>query len=129
MSQVRWQVKRTGDGGYEGVVILPTSLAQLARHPSNDLHVTRPSYLRRTKPLAVRATSNTKAGALAHAAGIAQRIASNPLLQAALPPGSAQAIKAIDYLSKSAAAGKLASASKKIVGKGAKRLAKALKFW
>jgi len=130
MSQIRWTTRRTGNGSYEGTIILPTSFSQIVRAPGNEhVRARRPDLLRRTKPIAVTARGPSKAHALAQAASVASRIANNPLLQAALPPGSSQAIKAIDYLSKSAAAGKLASASKKIVGKGAKRLAKALKFW
>gem|GEM_PF-4890002 len=79
--------------------------------------------------LPVRARGRTKADALSNAAGIAGQIASSPVLQAVLPPGASNAIGAVKMLSKYAKVGKLDKALGKIAGKGAKRLAKALKFW
>ena len=71
----------------------------------------------------------SKAGALADAAGLAAKLASNPILAAMLPPGTANAVKVTAALAKAANLGKLEDVAKKLVGKGARRLAKKLKFW
>lgn len=78
---------------------------------------------------AAAAVAQGKAGALSQAASVAQGLLDNPLVRAALPPGSGVAIDAIKMLASSAAAGDLASAAKKVVGAGAKRLFDKLKFW
>lgn len=93
--------------------------------------LTLPPMIFRGKPAAIRvkAGARTRAGAIAKAAGIASQIADSPLLQAALPPGSAIAVKAISKLARAALKGKAGKVLKKLVGKGAKRLIKSLKFW
>jgi hypothetical protein len=90
----------------------------------------KPGFLKAGKPIKLKAKGETPASALAQAAGIAKTVANNPYLAAVLPPGTGAAITAVDYLARSAAAGKLSSAAKKVVGKGAKRLKSALsKLW
>lgn len=110
-------MRKLPTGDWAGMITMVPTGAISATHPAG-------------KPIRLVATSKTKAGALAKAAGVAAMIANNPLLSAVLPPGSGVALKAIARLSKSAAAGKLEKAAKKYAGKGAKRLVKALKkFW
>jgi len=104
---IKWSMHRLADGSFRGVVVLPTG----------------------PKGLAVRAKAKTKEDALHRAAVVAQAVADNPLVSAALPPGTAVAVKAIGFLAKSSAAGVLGDAMKKVTGEGAKRLADALKFW
>ncbi len=110
VQRVRWTLRRMPGGDYEGEIYLPMIGQNGACLP-------------------VRARGKTKADALNNAAGIAQQIASSPVLQAVLPPGASNAIGAVKMLSKFAKVGKLDKAMGKLVGKGAKRLAKALKFW
>jgi hypothetical protein len=86
-----------------------------------------PGAFKAGKPVSLKVKGKTKASALASAASVAKQIANNPYLSAVLPPGTGAAISAVEYLSKSAAAGKLEKAAKKVVGKGAKRLYKSLK--
>lgn len=98
--------------------------------PDIDAEGAMARIVRAGRPIKLVAKSRTRAGALAKASAFAQKIAANPLLAAALPPGTSKALAVISALSKSAAAGKLEAASKKIVGRGAKRLVAALKkFW
>lgn len=114
---IRWTIRTLPSGDKEGMVTLYPTAALPSGHPAGA-------------PIRFRATSKTKAGALAKAASVAQMIAANPLMAAVLPPGTGSALKAVVALSKSAAAGKLRKAAKKYSGKGAKRLIKALKkFW
>ncbi len=104
------------------MVILPASMAQCIRANGGRRPRRRKGL---DKPIATQAQGETKADALASAAALAQRLANNPLLAAAMPPGTAAAVAAMSKIATSAAAGKVT----KVVGKGAKRLAKALKFW
>ena len=114
---IKWQAKQLPGGEWAGMITMV---------PTGNL----PSGHRAGKPIRLVAKSKTKAGALAKAASVANKLASNPILSAVLPPGTGAAIKAVSFLSESAAAGKLEKAGKKLVGKGAKRLFKALKkFW
>jgi len=118
---VQWTMQKLPSGDWAGMITLvPTSNGQGAMART----------LRRGRPIKMVAKSRTRAGALAKASAYAERIANNPILAAALPPGTGQAIKVISVLAKSAAAGKLEKAAKKLTGRGAKRLVKALKkFW
>lgn len=118
MPVVTFKARKTRGGGWNAVVSMPTIPGcQPAGYP--------PGVPIRT----VAKDRDSKANALADAASLASRLAKNPMLAALLPPGTAQAVKVTELLAKSAAAGKLASAAKKLVGPGAKRLAKKLKFW
>lgn len=113
---VRWSMRKLPNGLYEGMITLTPQTAAGPWSPS--------------KPLRMKAQGKSKAAALAKASSVADKILANPLIRDALPPGSQTALAAVKYLSKSAAAGKLEKAAKKIVGKGAKRLFKKLKkFW
>ena len=107
---IRFAVRRTGSG-FEGEVILPIGATDAAGFARHRVHVT--------------AKGPTRESALSKAAGVADQIAQNPIVQAALPPGSGAAVSALKYLSKTG----IDKGMKKIVGAGAKRLAKALKFW
>jgi len=118
---VQWTMQKLPTGNWAGMITLvPDCNGQgaLAR------------TVRQGLPIKLVAKSRTKAGALAKAAAYAERIANNPILAAALPPGTGQALKVISVLAKSAAAGKLEKVAKKLTGRGAKKLYKALKkFW
>ncbi len=112
MPKIKWKLTRRGPDKWVGLIVLPSSGAGYGR----GLNVRGPA-------------ATTKAGALAQAAGIANQIANNPLLAAAFPPGTGVAVKAISKLAIAAAKGKAGKILKKLTGKGAKRLVKALKFW
>ncbi len=118
---VQWTMQKLPTGNWAGMItMVPDCNGQgdVAR------------AVRQGMPIKLVAKSRTKAGALAKASAYAEQIANNPILAAALPPGTGKALKIISVLSKSAAAGKLEKAAKKLTGKGAKRLVKALKkFW
>lgn len=79
----------------------------------------------------VKATGHgrTKAEALKQAETMLSKLTGNPIVQAALPPGTGKAVQAIGRIADAAAGGDAAGALKGLAGKGAKRLAKALKFW
>ena len=115
MSGVQWRARKLPDGSWEGMV--------------SFVPIANAGKFRAGKIVKLSAKASTQAKALKKASSVADMITSNPILKAALPPGSGVAIKAIKHLSKAAIKGKLKKAAKKIVGKGAKRLAKALKFW
>lgn len=120
---IRWHMRKLPNGEFEGMITLvPTQTIPGAAYGM-------PGKLTKGKPVKLVAQSASKAGALAKASSVADQLLNNPIVAAALPPGSGQAVKAIKYLSKAANAGKLASAAKNVVGNGAKRLASALKFW
>ncbi len=111
--KLKWEMRKLRGGGYAGIIMLPTG-----RMPG-----------RRKKVLRVQATSKSKSSALLKAAGIAASIAENPIMQSVLPPGSSKAIRAVAKLAAAAKVGKLEKTLLKYTGKGAKRLAKKLKFW
>lgn len=118
---VQWTMEPLPSGGWAGMITLV---------PISNGRGAMARTIRRGRPIKLVAKSRTKAGALAKASAFAEQIAANPLLASVLPPGTGQALKVISVLSKSAAAGKLEKASKRLVGKGAKRLKRALKkFW
>lgn len=118
---VKWSMRQLPTGQWEGMITLVPA--------KNISHHSLPGKWTKGKPVRLKARSKSKAGALLKAASVANAIANNPILSAALPPGSKVAIKAVNFLAKSAVVGKLEKATGKIVGKGAKRLIKALKFW
>lgn len=95
-SGIKWNLRRTANG-WEGEISLPGGIA-------------------------TKAPGQTKAKALRNAAGLADQIMSNPVLQTALPPQAALALKGIKLLSNAKAAG----AIKNVVFKapGLKKLAK-----
>lgn len=110
--KLKWEMRKLRGGGYAGIIMLPTGRAG-----------------RRKRILRIQATSKSKSSALLKAAGIAASIAENPIMQAVLPPGSSKAIRAVAKLAAAAKLGKLEKTLLKYSGKGAKRLAKKLKFW
>lgn len=73
--------------------------------------------------------AKTQAGAIMKAASLASSLESNPIFQAIAPPGTLASIKAARMLAKGLKAGSALKVLKKFSGKGAKRLAKKLKFW
>jgi hypothetical protein len=108
--KIKWKVVPRKGGGFWGTIVLPAGTA--------------------TVPITARGA--TQREALANASGLASSLLDNPILKAALPPGSGAAIEAVKMLSKAVGAGKLKKAMNKLVGKGAKRVGKALKklkFW
>jgi hypothetical protein len=128
---VKWAMRTHPDGTVTGEVYVPQR-AIPGISPSGYIKASSRREripARRGQAPAPAAVAQTKAGALAQAAGVAQGLLDNDLIRAALPPGSGVAIDAIKMLASSAAAGDLASAAKKVVGKGAKRLFDKLKFW
>lgn len=76
-------------------------------------------------PIKVSTKASSKRGALARAATVADSILSNPILQAALPPGAPLAIQAVKAIATSTDIGETLS---HYAGDGAKRLADALGF-
>lgn len=72
------------------------------------------------------ASGKTKAQAIAEAADIAIRIASNPAMAAMLPPGTLAALLVARKLGQSALAGKARRYLKTIGGPGGNRLRRAL---
>jgi len=106
---ITFSVKRAKDGLWTGQVVMPVG----------------PAGATRGQAVTVATKAKSKSDALAKAAGLAQQIASNPIVQAALPPGAGPAVQALKMLGQSGAA----EGMKKLVGAGAKRIAKALKFW
>jgi hypothetical protein len=114
MSAIKFKMRRTPQG-FDGMIVVPHGACRL------------PSGTTQPGPLAVKASSKNPAAALAKAANVADAIASNPMLAAVMPPGTAVALKATKFLASSAAAGKLGSALKRVSGPGAKRLVSAFK--
>jgi hypothetical protein len=68
-----------------------------------------------------------KAAALSHAADMAKKILSNPILAAIMPPQAAIAIKAISAISKLAHMGKIGSIWRRFRGPAMRRLAAVIK--
>lgn len=131
-TRVRWKIRRLGNGSYEGMVILPGSVQAVAdnwlRSRKVPAHVRRRAVKRFSAGQVTRAAKGRSAGhALARAAAGAHKLLQNPLVQAAMPPGSAAAVKGLAIASKYVSAGDVASAAKKIGGPGAKRLFGAIK--
>ena len=120
--KINFRVRRDGPL-WTGEIQLPIGPGALAPTALPGL----PMGIRPTtgQSIAVTAKGSSKSDALHKAAGIAEQIASNPLVQAALPPGAGAAVSALKLLGKSGAA----EGMKKLVGDGAKRIASALKFW
>lgn len=79
--------------------------------------------------LTATAPGDSKGQAIARAAQLAENMLENPILAALVPPQAKLALAVAKKLGVAQHAGKLASVTSKIVGPGAKRLAKALKFW
>ena len=79
-------------------------------------------------PITVGASGESQADALANAAGLAESIASNPVLQALLPPGTLLAIRSARTLGKAARAGgsALKGALSRLRGPGKRRLGRQL---
>jgi len=118
MPVMTFRARKTRGGGWNAVLSLPT------------LPGACPPGFPPGSPLRIKATERpSKAAALEDAASLAARLAANPLLAAMLPPGTAQAVAITEQLAKAAKLGKLSKVASKLVGKGAKRLAKKLKFW
>ncbi len=108
--KIKWKVQPRKGGGFFGTIVLPVGLA--------------------TVP--VTAPGTTQRAAIKNAAGLAEKMLSNPLVKAALPPGSGAAIAAVKLIGKYAGKGMLKKGMKLLKGKGARRIGKALKklkFW
>ena len=115
---IHWSMRQLPSGDYQGMI---------AFVPGQSIAV--PGFAKsfpKGKPIKLKASGKTKAQALAKAASVAKMVMDNPILKDVMPPGSHTALAAVEYLSKSASAGKLASAAKKFTGAGAKRLIKGL---
>lgn len=107
MAKIAWNIKPIR-GGYCATIITPDG---------------------RGGAMTIKQRGKTKTDAILKAAGIAARIAGNPIMSAILPPGSAKAIMVAGKLAAAVKLGKGAKFLKKLTGKGAKRLVKKLKFW
>lgn len=123
--EVKFAVKRRG-GLWEGTVLLPIGLMERVseRVPARRGAV-------RTHKAGIKATvkAGDKGSAIAQAASLADQIVSNPLVAAALPPGTGAAVKALKVIGQNAPLGKLDDALKKLTGAGAGRIIDTLKFW
>lgn len=136
--RVQWKLRKLGDGSYEGTVVLPGALSQIVRAmpspagmPARRVRMVKARMLKRPgvakRRVKVTRRASTPAGALSKAAAMADRLASNPLIQAAMPPGTTAAIKGLGIAAKLAQSGQLQKAGKFLKGKGAKRLFGAIK--
>lgn len=129
--RVSWRVRKVGDG-WEGTVLLPASLRQCVRAipaPTRDHRAVRARVARAVPSARMKASAAApdKASALMQAAGMAERIMSNPLVQSAMPPGTGAAVRGIGIAAKLAKDGRVQDIGKAIAGPGAKRLVGALK--
>lgn len=113
MPQIKFRVFRQRQGGtykWFGRIDLPIGVQpQTAMLP-----------LAQQKPvvtLPVTAPGTSKESALANAANLASKIASNPFMQAVMPPGTGAALKATQLAAKYGP-----GVMKKITGEGAKRV-------
>lgn len=98
--RVKWNLRPSAGGGYEGEIVIPMPVS--------------------AAPVKVSTRGRSKQQALQRAAAAANSIVSNPLLSAVLPPGTGVAVKAITSLATDPAA------ITRFAGPGAKRLVKAL---
>lgn len=102
---IKFSLKRQSDGLWVGELVIPVG----------------PPGATRGQAIAITAADAKKPDALKKAAGVAEQILANPIIQAALPPGTGAAISAVKTLA--------SGGTVRAVGEGAKRLASALKFW
>lgn len=122
--KIRFECRRQGNQ-WEGTIELPLSaMRAVPGMAPGGAPMLMPGG-RTQHRIKVQAKGATKGAALNRAAGIAESLLDNPILQAALPPGSGAAISAVKMLAKSG----IAKGLKNLTGKGAKRIASALKFW
>jgi hypothetical protein len=111
MSAVHWKLRRTAEG-WEGIIML----AGASDGPMRGN--------------AIAVLGADPADALLKAGVLAKNIASNPIVAAALPPGTAAAVKAVTNIARAVKTGDVQKVLKRYGGPGAKRLAKALRrFW
>jgi hypothetical protein len=105
MSVVKWKLRRIG-GGWAGTITLPVG------------------------PCSVKATGRgpTKATALSRASGLAEKVLNDPLLQAAMPPQAALALRGVKQLSSVAKQGQGAvkAVTKALKSKTLRKVGKAL---
>jgi len=77
----------------------------------------------------VNATGESKGEAISRAAVLAEKVMDNPIVAALMPPQAKLAFEVAKKLGVAQNVGKLADVASTVVGPGAKRLVKALKFW
>jgi hypothetical protein len=131
MSQtITWKLRRVADGGYEGMIVLPTTWGAVAA--SSGMPGAVQSLMAKGKastPLALKSGAQPDAAsAIDKAASLAQQALNNPLIRDLLPPGANTALavaKGVADAVKSGAAG----SAVKALSSGAQSLAKSLKFW
>lgn len=129
-SKIQFRVRKTADG-YEGMFILPASVASIAQtrkrmYPS--IQIPR-AVLKQKKRIAVRSdVSDTPAGALSQAADGALALLKNPLIKAAMPPQAQAALKAAGMAADFIKSGKPEEAIR-AAGKIGKSIVNKLKFW
>lgn len=115
MNKVRWSLRRV-PGGYDGTVWLPAGRFGMI-----------PVTAHARGPRRGRKATASKAKAIRSAAGLAEKVLENPFLSTLMPPGTHAAVKGIKMISKYGPSA--VAKSGKLIGKGAKRLLSALKFW
>lgn len=132
-TRINWKLRKTADG-YEGMIVLPVSLASITaarqRMPgAPPLDLTKKKMLMAQRmPVAVKAASSDPAGAVEKAVSAAESVLNNPLVQAALPPQAAAGIQAAKTALKIAQSGAVQDAGA-AVKSGAKKLASAITSW
>jgi hypothetical protein len=131
--RVKWKMRRCPSGQCQALISIPLS----ERHATPQRAVmlgwgwksikraAKKAY-KKTRRLAIVATSPRVISALRKAAKTAAKLSQNPALAALLPPGTAQALRVALVASKAAESGDLASVMNRLKGPGAKRLAAAL---
>lgn len=137
--RVQWKLRKVGDG-YEGTIVLPCTFGQMMRAvpvpPTLSPQLQQRMMVAKQRvaaspaaaqPVQMRAAGLTPASALGKAAGMAGKLLGNPLVQAAMPPGTGAAVKGIQLAAKIASSKGVKKAMKAVVGPGAKRLFGALK--
>ena len=97
---IQWKVRRISDG-WEGEVTLPGKIA-------------------------MKAPGKTKAEAVARAAGLAQKIASDPIIASLLPPQAKIGLKALSLISVAAKTGQVKALASKFKSPKLKKLALSL---
>ena len=116
VNKVSWSLRKV-PGGYDGTIWLPAG--KFGAIPATAFAPIRAPGLPGKQA--------AKSSAIAAAAGMAEQIATNPLLSAVMPPGTSAAIKGIGLVAKHGP--DIIGKAGGLIGKGAKRLASALKFW
>lgn len=103
VDRVQFQIRKTAQG-YEGMLVLPTTLQEIARatlataqaHPQAQMVKAQLApMLAKSTPLAVKsAPAPSSADSIEQAAALAEKVLDNPIVRDLLPPGTNSAIAA-----------------------------------